>query len=760
MNDVSRLPLESADPTDNIAHLQMLLDLSRQVAALDTLDAVLEKLVTVAVEQTGAERGSLFLNDEKSGELYSRIANGVRSRGIRFPNTEGIAGHVYQTGTPDSITNAYSDDRFNAEIDRKTGFTTRSILCVPLRDTKRRIIGVVQLLNKIAGEFDERDQGVAEGITAQCAIALDAMTMVERLETRQAREMEFLDIVADMTSDLDLTRLLKKVMTQASGMLDAERSTLFLNDDKTGELFSHVGEGLNTSEIRLPNHLGIAGTVFTSGETVNIPHAYADLRFNPSFDKQTGFFTRSILCVPVVNKAGKVIGVTQALNKRGGPFSDEDESRLKAFTAQISIGLENAKLFDDVQSMQNYNESMLQSMSNGVLTFNTEGIGQTCNHAAIGILRCMEDEVIGTPVRDLMGTANAWLSERVEAVEASRVGDVSVDRELKFDTHTVSANVSVLPLNSGDGTSLGTMVMIEDISTEKRVKSTMSRYMDPELADQLLSEGAEQELLGGREVEATVLFTDIRSFTTLSETLGPQGTVAFLNDYFERMVDCLTDHGGVLDKFIGDAIMAGFGVPVSTGDDEDRALRAAIDMLTRLRAWNDDRVAAGQMPVEMGIGVNTDSVVSGNIGSPKRMDYTMIGDGVNLAARLESACKQYGARILLSDFTRNKLKGVYRMREVDTVVVKGKTQPVAVWESLDYHCHESFPNLSDVLGYFEEGVRLYRGQDWVRATAQFEKALAANPDDWVSTMYVRRCEALAAKPPGDGWDGVWTLSDK
>ena len=116
-------------------------------------------------------------------------------------------------------------------------------------------------------------------------------------------------------------------------MLQADRSTLFLNDEKNSELFAMVGEGLQT-EIRLPNHVGIAGTVFTSGKTVNIPHAYADLRFNPGFDKQTGYFTRSILCVPVISKEGKVIGVTQCLNKRGGAFSAEDEQRLRAFTSQ------------------------------------------------------------------------------------------------------------------------------------------------------------------------------------------------------------------------------------------------------------------------------------------------------------------------------------------------------------------------------------------------------------------------------------------
>jgi adenylate cyclase len=242
--------------------------------------------------------------------------------------------------------------------------------------------------------------------------------------------------------------------------------------------------------------------------------------------------------------------------------------------------------------------------------------------------------------------------------------------------------------------------------------------------------------------------------------MGPQGTVAFLNDYFERMVDCLTEHGGTLDKFIGDAIMAAFGVPVAQEDDEDRALRAAVGMLQRLTEWNFDREAAGQMAIHMGIGLNTDNVVSGNIGSPKRMDYTMIGDGVNLAARLESACKQYGAKILLSGFTQSRLKGVYRLREIDKVVVKGKTEPVSVWECLDYHDTESFPNLQDVLGNFDDGLRLFREQNWAKAKARFEKALSANPSDAASEMYIKRCAMLTESPPGPDWDGVWTLTDK
>ena len=163
--------------------------------------------------------------------------------------------------------------------------------------------------------------------------------------------------------------------------------------------------------------------------------------------------------------------------------------------------------------------------------------------------------------------------------------------------------------------------------------------MDPGIADQLLGDGT--DIMGGQDTTATVLFSDVRSFTTITETLGAQGTVSLLNEYFEIMVDAITEQGGMLDKFIGDAIMAAFGIPMAHEDDEDRGVRAGINMISRLWEWNAEREKEGKMPVDMGLGLNTDSIVAGNIGSSKRMDYTMIGDGVNLAARLESACKQY-----------------------------------------------------------------------------------------------------------------------
>ncbi|MCX7150358.1 MAG: GAF domain-containing protein, partial [Rhodocyclales bacterium] len=363
--DARKKPTErDQEERRRLRHLELLLEVTRRMASYGTLDEVLQALVEMTTTELNAERGSLFLNDPNTNELYSRVAQGNIQREIRILNTSGVAGYVYTSGEGLIIADAYADDRFNRSIDEQTGFVTHNILCVPIKTVKGEVIGVAQTLNKRTGKFTKQDLNLLEAMTSQGTLALQSAQFIERMQAIRRQEMEFIDVVSEVTADIKLGSLLQKVMGEATRLLNAERSTLFLNEEKTNELWSEVGQGLESVQIRLPNHLGIAGAVFTSGKAINIPYAYADLRFNPAFDKKTGYFTRSILCVPITNKRGKVIGVTQVLNKRGGPFTGDDESRLRAFTAQISIALENAKLFADVQNMKNYNEAMLESMSN------------------------------------------------------------------------------------------------------------------------------------------------------------------------------------------------------------------------------------------------------------------------------------------------------------------------------------------------------------------------------------------------------------
>lgn len=753
---------------------ELLLDVSNKLGMSADLTGALGTLAEVTAGVIGAERGSIFLNDFTAGELFSRITEGKFTREIRMLNTVGIAGHVFAAGQGLIVHDAYADARFNRSIDEVTGYTTKSILCVPLRTLKGELIGVSQLLNKTDGQFTEHDLDLLEVMIEQAAVAIEHHRTVEAIQRARQQELEFLGVVSDISSELQLKPLLAKLIGTVTQMLDAERSTLFINDEKRNELYTEVGEGLGATQIRFPNDRGIAGAVFQSRETINIPHAYADLRFNPSFDRTTGFFTRSILCVPVINKQGKAIGVTQVLNKRGGTFSAEDEARLKAFTSQIAIGLENAKLFDDVQNIKNYNVSVLESMTNAVITLDEDRRIVTCNAAGLRLFKQRPEAIVQRTAEEFFAGSNAWVMDMVRKVEEKletlgarpmrRRGDRQapqesvVDAELVVGEDKFSVNLSVLPLIGITGGKLGSLIMIEDISSEKRMKATMSRYMDATLADKLLK--SDQDFLGGQSSVATILFSDIRAFTTVTEELGAQETVGLLNEYFTLMVDCIQREGGMLDKFIGDAIMAVFGTPLAHDDDEDRAVRAAVAMLRALEGYNTERRAAGKKPIRIGIGINTDAVVSGNIGSPKRMDYTVIGDGVNLASRLEGACKQYGARVLVSEYTFQRLRGTYRSREVDRTIVKGKTQPVGICEILEYHTAESFPHIAEVLGHFKYGLECYRGRRWKDAIKAFDEALRLNPGDTVSTLYLQRCEHLQEHPPDDDWQGVWVLEAK
>jgi len=415
---------------------EMLLNISRRVARDESIEEIIASIIEVTTWELKAERGSLFLNDAATNELYTRFAQGANLREIRIHNKSGIAGSVFQSGVGEIIHDAYSDDRFNSAVDQQTGYTTKNILCAPVKTLNGVTIGSAEVLNKKSGRFTKKDLELLEAMTEQASIALQSAQFVEQMQKSRDEEKKLLDVVSEVTAEIDLPTMLSKVMGEATKMLNADRSSIFLNDPKTNELWLQIGDGLESTQIRFPNHLGIAGTVFTSGETINIPHAYADLRFNPDFDKQTGYFTRSILCVPIINKDRVILGVTQVLNKRGGPFTEEDEQRLKAFTAQISVGLENAQLFADVQNMKNYNDSILQSAASGVITLDEDEKIITCNEAGLRILNITESEILQKPAVDFFIGDNEWLMERINKVQDEQQTDTFVDVSYQTDDQT------------------------------------------------------------------------------------------------------------------------------------------------------------------------------------------------------------------------------------------------------------------------------------------------------------------------------------
>ncbi len=310
---------------------------------------------------------------------------------------------------------------------------------------------------------------------------------------------------------------------------------------------------------------------------------------------------------------------------------------------------------------------------------------------------------------------------------------------------------------------------IQEEKNKQFLKSSFGTYISPELIDEMYDSGKEPEL-GGEEGYHTAFFTDIQSFSAFSEKLSASDLVSLLNNYLTEMTDILMENNGTLDKYIGDAIVAFYGAPLDLKDHELLACRTAIKMQERLAILREQWQAEGERWPEIvhhmqnRIGINTGKMVTGNMGSESRMNYTMMGDTVNLAARLESSAKQYGVYIQISDTTYESVKDQVVVRALDFVRVMGKTEPVKVFELISEIDQEP-EQYKKILPIFHEGLGHYFNQDWDKAIEAFKAAdeleemfpgRKTNP----SRIYIPRCENFKVNPPGDDWDGVWTQTSK
>ena len=293
------------------------------------------------------------------------------------------------------------------------------------------------------------------------------------------------------------------------------------------------------------------------------------------------------------------------------------------------------------------------------------------------------------------------------------------------------------------------------------IKGVFGHYLNPAVVNILVNE-PEKAKLGGDRRELSIFFSDIASFTTISEHFhkNPEGLVELLNEYLDEMTSIVLKYEGTLDKYEGDAVMAFWGAPLPQKDHALRTCYAALDMQKRLAELRPKWKKEGKPELSARCGVNTGIVIVGNMGGKDRFDYTVIGDSVNLASRLEGANKQYQSQIMISDFTYSHVKGKVITRELDLIQVKGKTEPVKVWELLGKAGMEMTENQKQALELYHEGLKLYRERMWEEAIAYFQQSFSLDEKCYVAQIYTQRASLYQINPPPDEWNGVFVMTTK
>ncbi len=781
------------------------------------LDEMLRSIAAKTGELLGADRTSIFLKDEDRNQLWSIVAKdqGGGTLEIRIPADQGIAGEVATYKKVINIPYDFFDDpRSGAAKEQyeRTGYRTYTMLALPLLNEQGDLVAVVQLLNKLKPEhnpnapleekidhngFSSEDERVFEEFAPSIRLILESSRSLRRATQRQQAAQALIAATNSLSkSSLDLEETLKKVMDEAKQLMNAHRSTLWLIDHDRNDLWTKIPiEGI-LKEIRLPmDRNSFAGQVAITGKPVNIGFdLYNDSNSETSkqTDQKTHYRTCSMLCMPVFNSDGELIGVTQLINKKKqgdlpeynpanwpeapecwkASFNRTDQEFMEAFNIQAGVALQNAKLFDTVKQQEQMQRDILRSLSDGVISTDKEGRIIAVNESAKELLGLDEKiRLEGEPISEVLKIEDKdkkdnkfvqWFNNALEGKGTRTRQQYYPDQTLlsKGTEQQRSVNLSINTIADAiDNTKVrGALVVMEDISDEKRLKSTMYRYMTQELAEELLK--LDDAKLGGDRKDVSILFSDIRGYTALTESLEAEEVVSMLNEYFESMVEAIFQHKGTLDKYIGDAIMAVFGSPLPLRDHAWRAVQTAVEMRHRLQEFNNKRLSINKSPIKIGIGLNSDSVISGNIGSSKRMEFTAIGDGVNLGSRLEGASKQYGCDIVMSEHTYKPCADQVIVRELDKIRVKGKSNPVEIYELIGLKNEPLSSEKQEIIEHYHKGREFYLNRQFARALGEFGIVMEIDNDDKAAKLHLERCQHWLTTPPPENWDGVWTLTEK
>jgi adenylate cyclase len=622
-----------------------------------------------------ASKGAIFLYHHKSDQLSILASQGLKKRNpfsspkkLSSQSVKHRYGHIELVPPPSWIT---------GEL-KKCILESGGKILAPLFH-KDRLLGLLCVGKKFMGEaYTGAEIKILEIVANHLTKALYNYELIQNVDEKGKQlnlkllELETLfDISVAISSVLDVDELGEEILWRSVGILNASKGMMLMPKENSPILEPNSSFNWEGFDALISKKLTIfkkiedskSGAILTPGD-------------KNSLQKKLG--EDHVIIAPIQAKEN-ILGYMVLCNKetRHGvdAFTQTDLDLLSALCNQGAVALDNARLFKDITEAKQFNESILGSIATGVITLDPLGEIDSINRAGMNILKMNKDETVGNHYMYLFekDMEIIGLIQRVEM-------DNATHSEINMSFLTVSketvVNVSAAPRIDPSGSVRGLVIAIEDITDVSKVKNTFKRYVSKQVVDELLDDDAKLNL-GGEEREVTILFSDIRGFTSMSENMSPESVVSTLNEYFSDMIDIVFKYNGTLDKIIGDELMIVYGAPISAEDDTQRAVTTAVEMQKQIIRLNKKRRKRKEIPISAGIGINRGIVVSGNIGSRDMMDYTVIGDTVNLGARLCSAAGP--GEILVSSTVWKETPKHYSYKKLEPIKVKGKKNKVSVY---------------------------------------------------------------------------------
>ena len=513
----------------------------------------------------------------------------------------------------------------------------------------------------------------------------------------QLREHENLTALYNVSqivnSTLDLSQVLNLTMDLIIQVTGAERGFLMLIDEETGELSFRVARNMDRETIA-GSSFEISRSIVNKAAQEGKPILTTNAQSDPRFSTQASvvsYSLRSILCVPLRVK-GKITGVIYADNRiKTGLFTEGDRRLLTAIADQAAVAIENARLFESVKlnleeitNMKNLMDNIFASIASGVITTDTHDKITLVNRAAEGILGVLADRSLGRTYYEVLPAFDrAVLSQLIEDVKRRRKRYVGYEFDMELpERGMVNLSMNLSTLRDSQDATLGVAIVVDDLTEKRRFereRTMIKRYLPSQLVDNLPDDLSELKLRGERQ-QITTLFADIRGFSTYSERKDPEKVVEVINQYFAFALAAVDRHEGIIDKYLGDAVMAHFNTPLRPVTEHA--------WLAVLAAWDFKQAIEDYLPrvpeedrLNVGVGINTGEPVVGNVGAEDRMEYTAIGDAVNLAKRLQESAG--GGQVLLSNSTYDLVKDRVVVNALDPIQVKGRQALEQVYELLD-----------------------------------------------------------------------------